>query len=978
MKDKIIIRGARQHNLKNIDLEIPKNSLIVFTGISGSGKSSLAFDTIYAEGQRRYVESLSSYARQFLGVMDKPDVDSIEGLSPAISIDQKSTSHNPRSTVGTITEIYDYLRLFYARVGHPHCPNCGKEISRMALSQIVDQILEMIRRLQKLSGKRPVRSLILSPVIRDRKGEFTQLFDTLRQKGYTRVRIDGKIMDLSSQFSLIKTNKHTIDVVVDRISADKKLFKDSINEKAFKSRIADSVEQAAALSEGLVVVSEIHDATFEFPNHPKNFSDHLFSQRFACPVCNISIPEIEPRIFSFNSPHGACPSCSGIGTLLKVDSQRIINPNLSINEGAILPFARLILSDTWFGRLLLTVAKSANIPIDIPVRNLPKPQLDILLYGTGDTVHEVIGENRHGKLTSIYEEFPGLLTELERRFRETESEYVRNEIGKYFQEVICPVCNGKRLKKEALSVTIDGKSIVDITSLSIRTTLDWVTLLDTKLNPREKQIAHLIIKEIITRLSFLVSVGLDYLTLGRSAGTLAGGESQRIRLASQIGSGLSGVLYVLDEPSIGLHQRDNRRLIDTLLKLRDLGNTVIVVEHDRDMMEYADLIVDFGPKAGENGGRIIAQGTVEQIKKNPASITGAYLSNKRVILLSGPKSSESIKLSKRLTIFGCSENNLNNIDVSFPLNNLICITGVSGSGKSTLIVNTLFQALARYFNPFHRERGGKYQRIDGTQYLKRVILIDQSPIGRTPRSNPATYTGAFTHIRDIFSQTPDSKARGFAPGRFSFNVKGGRCEACEGEGQLKIEMQFMPDVYVTCDVCNGDRFNADTLEVRFKGKNIAEVLRMTVKEANDFFINIPGLSVKLDTLQSVGLSYIHLGQPAPHLSGGEAQRVKLASELSKRSTRDSLFILDEPTTGLHFADLEKLLHVLRTLVNMGNTVVVIEHNLDVIKNSDWIIDLGPEGGEEGGKIVAQDTPKQIANCPESYTGRFLKKALASS
>lgn len=974
MQDKIVIRGARQHNLKNINIDIPKNKLVVFTGISGSGKSSLAFDTIYAEGQRRYVESLSSYARQFLGVMDKPDLDSIEGLSPAISIDQKSVSHNPRSTVGTVTEIYDYLRLLFARIGHPHCHLCNREISKLSSQQITDNTISLIKNLVEASIKKLVRLLVLSPLVRDRKGEFKELFENLKTKGYSKVRADGQIFNLENELILIKTNKHTIEAVIDRLTIDKKQIKDSRGLSTLRTRLADSIEQALLLSEGLLIISEVKDATFDFPDKPKKFIDHIFSERFACPNCNIALPEIEPRVFSFNSPHGACPTCSGIGSLLRIDPARVINYNLSINEGGILPFARQILSDTWFGRILLTVAQSEGIRLNQALKNASTSQIKILLYGTGDKIHQVIGENRYGRQVAIQEKFSGIVGELEKRYSQTESEFIRNEIAKYLKEEICPTCLGKRLKKEALAITVGGKSIVDITSRSIIGVIDWVNEIQIEFSSREKSIASLIIKEISSRLLFLISVGLEYLTLDRSANTLAAGEAQRIRLASQIGSGLSGVLYVLDEPSIGLHPRDNSRLIFTLKKLRDLGNSVIVVEHDREMIENADLVIDFGPGAGEHGGKIIAAGSLQQIKNNPLSLTGQYLADQKIIKIASGWNI-SIENHKLLNIEGCSQNNLKNIDVAFPLNRLICISGVSGSGKSTLIVDTLYQALQSHFNPYYRGKVGKYRKLDGTQYIRRVILIDQSPIGRTPRSNPATYTGAFSYIREMFAQTPEARIRGYKTGRFSFNVKGGRCEACAGDGQTKIEMQFMPDVYVTCDVCNGTRFNNETLEVRFKEKNIADVLQMTVEEALNFFVNIPGLVAKLETLYSVGLSYIHLGQPAPQLSGGEAQRVKLSTELSKKNSTSTLYILDEPTTGLHFADLEKLLYILGQLVAAGNTVLVIEHNLDVLKNADWIIDLGPEGGQNGGSIIAQGTPKQISANPRSYTGKFLSKII---
>ncbi len=970
VSDKIIIKGVRVHNLKNLDIELPKNKLIVFTGLSGSGKSSLAFDTIYAEGQRRYVESLSSYARQFIGIMDKPDVESITGLSPAISIDQKTTSHNPRSTVGTITEIYDYLRLLFARVGHPHCPSCNREISRLSFPQIVERIFTLSQTLITQNSRKNLKVMVLSPVVRDRKGEFSQLFANLRSKGYTRVRIDKQMFSLEEDLVLIKTNKHTIEVCVDRLVIDRQSLKKEIN--VLRKRLSDAVEQSLKLSDGLVIFSVIGDPSFTYPEKPVKFEDHLFSEKFACPNCNVSLPEIEPRIFSFNSPHGACPTCTGLGILLKIDPAIVINPNLTINEGGILPFAKLILNDTWYGRIVTAAVKEIGFETNRPLKEMTEGQKKAIFYGTGDSIYEVSGKNRHGTIVTIHETFNGIIPELEKRYLETESDYVRKEIQKYLKEEICPACLGKRLKKEALSIILSGLTIVDLTSLSIKSLSNWIKELKPKLSLREKTISELIIREIINRLNFLLSVGLDYLTLDRSAASLAGGEAQRIRLASQIGSGLSGVLYILDEPSIGLHPRDNQRLIETLKNLRDLGNTVIVVEHDKEMMVNADLLVDFGPGAGEHGGKIIAQGTYEEICRNPNSKTGEYLSGKKTIANLQKKITDS---THQLIISGCRENNLKNITAVFPLNNFITVTGVSGSGKSSLVVDSLYPAVSAHFNPYFRQKTGKFTSISGLEYLNRIIIIDQSPIGRTPRSNPATYTGAFSYIRELFAQTLEAKARGYQPGRFSFNVKGGRCEVCEGEGQTRIEMQFLPDVYVTCDVCGGTRFNRETLEVRFKNKNIAEVLQMTVEEALYFFGNIPGLSGKFQTLYDVGLSYIHLGQPAPHLSGGEAQRVKLASELSKKNTKNTLFLLDEPTTGLHFADLEKLLAVLRQLVDMGNTVVVIEHNLDIIKNSDWIIDLGPEGGDNGGEIIATGTPKEIAGSPNSYTGKYLRRIL---
>jgi excinuclease ABC subunit A len=935
----IKIRGAREHNLKNVDLDVPKNQLVVFTGLSGSGKSSLAFDTIYAEGQRRYVESLSSYARQFLGVMDKPDVDQIEGLSPAISIDQKSTSHNPRSTVGTVTEIYDYMRLLFARIGHPHCPICGREIAHLSAQQIVDQILDNLK--AQSAKVKNVRAMILSPIVRQRKGEYTDLFGNLRQKGYTRVRVDGKIIGLDEDISLLKNNKHDIDVVVDRITGDKKTLDD------LRTRLFESVENALKLSEGLCILSIVQDKSFDFPDKPQDLEDHMYSERFACPVDNISLPEIEPRSFSFNSPQGACPDCTGLGTQQKIDADLVINPRLTLNEGAILPYARTFLYDSWFARKV----SSLGFPMKKLLGEFSKKEKQELLYGLPG--------------------FEGIIPNLERRYKETQSDFVRAEIEKYMRKEICPTCLGLRLKPEILQITINGKSIMDVTQFPINASLDFLKSIN--MSDREKQIAKPILKEIGERLTFLNSVGLDYLTLDRAANTLAGGEAQRIRLASQIGSGLSGVLYVLDEPSIGLHQRDNQRLIDTLHKLRDLGNSVVVVEHDADMMQQSDWIVDFGPGAGEHGGRVIAQGTPEQIMNDDNSLTGKYLSGQKKIDFHGD--SQLSTLNSKLVIKGASEHNLKDVDVEIPLGKLVLITGVSGSGKSTLVGDILYHSLAGKLNPDHKEKPGKHKGLEGAENINRVIFVDQSPIGRTPRSNAATYTGLFTVIRDIFAMTPEARVRGYRPGRFSFNVKGGRCEACEGEGKIKIEMQFLPDVYVNCEVCGGKRYNSETLEVHYKGKNIAEVLDLTVEEASVFFAAIPNAIDKLQTLKDVGLDYVRLGQAAPTLSGGEAQRVKLATELSKRATGKTFYILDEPTTGLHFADLERLLHVLKRLVSGGNTVLVIEHNLDVIKNADWIIDLGPEGGNGGGQIVAKGTPEQVAKSPKSYTGQFLAKIL---
>ena len=956
--DKIVIKGAREHNLKNIDLSIPKNKFVVFTGISGSGKSSLAFDTIYAEGQRRYVESLSSYARQFLGVMKKPDVDLIEGLSPAISIDQKSTSRNPRSTVGTVTEIYDYLRLLFARIGHPHCPNCGREITRISPDEVTQNILNI----PLSSGTKNIKALILAPLVKDRKGEYQELFIDLKKRGYKKVRIDGAIYDISEQFVLIKTNKHTVEVVIDSVVLSK---------ETDRMRISTDVEQGLSLGDGEIIISKIQDGGFSIPEKPKKMSDILFSTKFACPFCHISIPEVEPRIFSFNTPHGACPNCNGLGTILDVDRGMILNQNLSISEGGILPFSNLLSHDTWFSRTFKTFCKENGISLSERLSLIPHDKKNLLLEGTGEKEYSVEGENRWGRKTTITEPFIGILNELRERYQSTESVFLKSQVEKFMKYETCPECLGTRLKKEALLVTIEGKSIVDLCDMAIGDELNFIDEISKKLGERDIRIAKLILKEIKQRLKFLMDVGLDYLTLSRGAETLAGGEAQRIRLASQIGSGLTGVLYVLDEPSIGLHQRDNKKLIDTLVSLRDLGNTVLVVEHDQETMESSDYIVDFGPGAGEGGGKIIAQGTIDQIKKNKESLTGKYLSGELKIKVISNQEKENLEYLK---IIGATEHNLKNINVSFPLGKLIVVTGVSGSGKSTLINDILYKGLMRIENPFYKELPGAHKQIDGYERIKGVYMIDQSPIGRTPRSNPATYTGAFSYIRELFAQTKDAKLRGYGPGRFSFNVRGGRCEACEGEGQIKIEMQFMPDVYIVCEVCQGTQYNKDALSVNFNGKNIAEVLSMSVSDSLNFFSFIQGLSHRLQTLNDVGLSYIKLGQPAPTLSGGEAQRVKLATELSKRGG-NALYLLDEPTSGLHFADLEKLLLVLRRLVDLGNTVIIIEHNLDIIKNADYIIDLGPEGGDKGGKVVAEGKPKDIVGYRESYTGKFLQKVL---
>lgn len=930
MEKTIKIKGASEHNLKNISVEIPKNKLVIFTGVSGSGKSSLAFDTLYAEGQRRYVESLSSYARQFLGLMKKPDVDIIEGLSPAIAINQKAISANPRSTVGTVTEIYDYLRLLFAKIGHPHCPQCGREVYPQSAQEIVDQTLSLAKKLLETQTRSQLRLMILAPLVRGKKGEFSRLFENLQSKGYSEVRVDGYIFSLDEDFALIKTNRHQIEAVVDRLTINKKLLRNSLS---LKGRMTESFEQAISLADGLVIVSEIKDASFTFPEKPKKFSDHLFSQKLACPVCGLSLPEIEPRTFSFNSPHGACPLCHGIGSLLKVDSALIINPNLSMAEGGILPFAKMFVHDTWYSRLVATVMEKNGFSKTEMLGKLTKKQKEVLLGGTGERIHQVEGENRFGRLTSIYESFAGIIPDLEKRYSQTESDYVRAEIEKFMRKKVCPQCLGGRLKEEALAITIDKKSIVEVSEKSIKEIFDWVLHLKNRLTHQEKQIAQLILKEIKSRLEFLVSVGLSYLTLDRTASTLASGEVQRIRLASQIGSGLTGVLYVLDEPTIGLHHRDNQRLIATLKKLVNLGNTVIVVEHDRETIESGDFVIDFGPGGGDQGGQIVAQGRVDQIKGNSRSLTGQYLTGKRKVQIKSlPKNPQpKSEMSDRLLIIkGCSQYNLKKIDVSFPLGNLILVTGVSGSGKSTLIVETLYHALMQKLHPFHKEIPGKFASLLGWENIDRVILVDQSPIGRTPRSNTVTYVGAFTPIRDLFAFMPEAKLKGYQKSRFSFNLKGGQCANCRGQGQIKIEMQFLPDVYIVCDLCRGKRYNRETLAVEYKGKSIAQVLEMTISEAINFFQNIPSVFSKLKSLDDVGLSYIKLGQPAPTLSGGEAQRVKLASELSKKATGKTLYILDEPTTGLHFEDLKKLLKVLRRLVDLGNTVIVIEHNLDVI------------------------------------------------
>jgi excinuclease ABC subunit A len=937
---RLIVRGAREHNLRNVHLELPRDSLIVFTGISGSGKSSLAFDTIYAEGQRRYVESLSSYARQFLGQMDKPDVDFIEGLSPAISIDQKSAPKNPRSTVGTITEIYDYLRLLYARIGHPHCHNCSRPIARQTPEQIVDQILGL---------PDGTRFQVLAPVVRGRKGEFTALFEDLSRRGYARARIDGEVRELAEKIRLDRYYQHDIDVIVDRL----------VIREGIGSRLTDSIETALKLAEGTAAIDLVDDSS----------EDILFSEQFACLNCGLSFDELAPRNFSFNSPYGACERCDGLGTHLEVDVELVIpNPDLSLDEGAIAPWTGRTLE--YFDRLLQSAANTFGFRTDVPFRRLSKKAKDVILYGSEDEEIHVRYKNRFGRIRAYWTVFEGVMTWLERRYSETDSEYARERYEQYFRQVPCPSCKGARLRPESLAVTIGGKNIFDLTQMCINDTDDFLKKLE--LNDRETYIAERVMKEIHSRLGFLLDVGLDYLTLSRGSATLAGGEAQRIRLATQIGSGLVGVLYVLDEPSIGLHQRDNHRLIETLERLRDLGNMLIVVEHDEDTIRAADHVVDIGPGAGEKGGEIVYSGALEGLLDGSSSITGDYLTGRKTIAVPRTRRTGT---GEAIVVRGARQHNLKNIDVSFPLGCFVTVTGVSGSGKSTLINEILYRAVHRRLIRNARLVAGKHRAIEGIDNVDKVIDIDQSPIGRTPRSNPATYTGVFDHVRKLFSKTPDARRRGYQPGRFSFNVRGGRCEACAGDGTIKIEMHFLPDVYVPCEVCKGKRYNRETLEVRYKGKNISEVLEMSVGEACEYFANIPPIARHMTTLRDVGLGYIKLGQPAPTLSGGEAQRVKLATELSKRSTGSTLYILDEPTTGLHFDDVSKLLGVLHRLVDAGNTVVVIEHNLDVIKTADHIVDLGPEGGSGGGRVVASGTPEEVAKTPGSYTGDCLRPLL---
>lgn len=939
MKDKIIVKGAKVHNLKNVSLEIPRDKLIVFTGLSGSGKSSLAFDTIYAEGQRRYVESLSSYARQFLGQMDKPDVESIEGLSPAISIDQKTTSRNPRSTVGTVTEIYDYLRLLYARVGVPHCPKCGKEITQQSVDQIVDQIMEL-----------PERSkiMILAPIIRGRKGTHEKVLENIKKQGFVRARIDGEIYDLTEdEIKLEKNIKHNIEAVVDRI-----IVKDGI-----EGRLTDSIETSLKMAEGLVLVNIIEE------------EDRLYSEHFACADCGISIDELAPRMFSFNSPFGKCERCDGLGTLMEIDEDLIVpNKDLSIRGGAISTWGdSRMKEESWTYCVLKALMEKYNFDLDTPYKDLPKKVQEVLMYGEPEKLKVTYTKEN---VTSVYNHsFEGEINNLRRRYMETNSDTMKAEIEKYMSDNPCPKCKGARLKPEALAVTVGGKNIFEFTSLAIREELDFINSIN--FSEKDKIISSQIIKEIQSRLSFLINVGLDYLDLARKAGTLSGGEAQRIRLATQIGSQLMGVLYILDEPSIGLHQRDNDRLISTLKQLRDVGNTLIVVEHDEDTMREADYIVDIGPGAGEHGGEIVASGTLDEIMSNENSLTGKYLTGAKKVELPEERRKGN---GNFITVKGAKENNLKNVTAKFPLGTLTMVTGVSGSGKSTLVNEILYKGLNKIVNKA-KDLPGKFKEITGYENIDKIIDIDQSPIGRTPRSNPATYTGTFDIIRELFSQTQEAKMRGYKPGRFSFNVKGGRCEACSGDGIIKIEMQFLSDVYVPCEVCKGKRYNRETLEVKYKGKNIADVLNMTVEEALEFFENIPRIKNKLQTLMDVGLGYIRLGQPSTQLSGGEAQRIKLAYELSKRSTGKTLYILDEPTTGLHIHDVNRLVKILQRLVDGGNTVIVIEHNLDMIKCADYIVDLGPEGGDKGGTIIATGTPEKIAEDKESYTGKYLKKYL---
>jgi len=974
---KIIIRGAREHNLKNVDVELPRDKLVVITGLSGSGKSSLAFDTLYAEGQRRYVESLSAYARQFLGEMRKPDVDQIDGLSPAISIDQKGASRNPRSTVGTVTEIYDYLRLLYARIGVPHCPRCGREVHQQTVGQIVEAIEEM---------DEGSRVLLLAPLIKDRKGEHRKVFEDVRKMGFVRVRVNGEVRDVDEEIELDRYKMHTIEAVVDRLivrhgDGNDDGRGDDGSRGMDRTRLADSVETAVKLGGGVMMVADITDG--EWPR------DHLYSEHFACVHCGVSLPEIEPRSFSFNSPHGACPACTGLGTELEIDPDLVVpDRSKSLRKGAIEPWTRERSGDSYYRQLMEAAATQQGVSMKAPVRELPPSQLNYILYGgrRGEPV-TLNYKTAQGLERTYTTHFEGVIPNLQRRHREASSDNARQEIERYMAERACPVCQGRRLKPEALAVTVVDKPIDQVTAMSVTEMLRWLDTLQAYetetpelppqaepaplLTKREKLIARQIVKELHDRLSFMANVGLDYLTIDRKAATLSGGEAQRIRLATQIGSRLMGVLYILDEPSIGLHPRDNDRLIHTLLGMRDLGNTVIVVEHDEETMRSADWILDLGPGAGERGGEVVCSGPLSEFMACEESLTAAYLRGDRSIPVPEVRRPGS---GKFLTITGAAENNLKEITTSFPLRKFIAVTGVSGSGKSSLVVEVLYKRLNQYFYRA-KAKPGKHDMLLGLEFIDKVVNIDQSPIGRTPRSNPATYTNVFTDIRDLFARLPESKARGYKPGRFSFNVKGGRCEACRGDGIIKIEMQFLPDVYVPCEVCHGNRYNREALEIRYKGRNIAEVLDMTVEEALEFFSNVPRIRNKLQTLSDVGLGYVRLGQPATTLSGGEAQRIKLSKELSRRSTGRTFYILDEPTTGLHFADIEKLLQVLHRLVDQGNTVVVIEHNLDVIKAADWLVDLGPEGGDGGGWLVAEGTPEEVSRVAKSYTGQFLRKIL---
>ncbi len=948
MIDKISIRGARMHNLKNIDVDLPRNKLVVLTGLSGSGKSSLAFDTIYAEGQRRYVESLSAYARQFIGLMDKPDVDKIEGLSPAISIDQKSASHNPRSTVGTVTEIYDYMRLLWARIGVPHCPVCGKKIHGQTIQAMVDQLLSL---------KSGTKLALLAPFIKGQKGEHRAIFEQAKKAGFARVRVDGIIMDLNeaNALHLDKQKKHSIDVVVDRLSVD----------SAEKGRLAESLEKALDLGDGLAVAVKL--------DSEKSQPDILLSQKFACPDGHMQLSELDPRDFSFNSPHGACPECKGLGSKLTVEPDLVIpNQRLTLAEGAVRPWSKTTSRLSWYGRILHAVAGEYGFSVNMPVKDLPKKFLDVVLYGTGGKKVKVSGEfaSREGEF-EMMTAFEGVIPNLERRYKETDSEYMRSEIENYMRIRQCPTCRGKRLKAEVLAVTVGGKGIVDVSGSNIEAASDFFKHLSKDLNQKDLAIAKQVLKEINARLSFLLNVGLSYLSLDRAADTLSGGEAQRIRLATQIGSGLTGVLYILDEPSIGLHQRDNQKLLQTLKDLRDLGNTVIVVEHDEETIREADWVVDIGPGAGKHGGELVAEGTPAAIQKNSKSLTGQYLAGREFIEV--PKRRRPGN-GRKLSVVGAAEFNLKEIDVDIPLGKFVCVTGVSGSGKSTLFHDILARALSKYFYN-SKDEPGKHKKILGVEHIDKIINIDQSPIGRTPRSNPATYTGLFTPIRDLFASTKEAQMRGYRAGRFSFNVKGGRCEKCAGDGVIKVEMNFLPDVYITCEECGGKRYNAQALEIHYKDKTISDVLEMTVDEAKTFFASLPQIYKKLETLSQVGLGYMRLGQNATTLSGGEAQRIKLATELSRASTGRTLYLLDEPTTGLHFADVKRLISVLNKLVDKGNTVVVIEHNLDMIKTSDWIIDLGPEGGDKGGQLVAVGTPEDVAKVKASYTGSYLKQVL---